>query len=399
MSVYGYDQAISQGSAFNNREEEFNDRVRAANSLATEKYNTAVKSQKKNVSDDKTKSREDQALYGVEDGKGALTTLVGTGTTLKGIATKGLGQFSKDEISNRGASIQTVFENIRKGGSAKEPSVLSDDAGDASGGRAAPASAATAMSDAEKEAATKKSVLGEGSEADETWNESSQADRDLLVKNKFPEGAAASAPEPPAGVGQAAATGAGDVGSAGAEVEGAGAAAFKEQESSGVGTTILKTTLEKIGVGKVFGDASTVAGAKAADAGLTAVSEVAGKAAGEVGGFIDIGEGFDNLENNKSFFAGQTTGDKWQEAGAVTDLVGTVFPPLELLGGAMSLIGGIMDAKDAIVADSKKKKDDAAPVTAPTPQKIQVSPAFSSLGLIASRPISAKSAILGSSSF
>ena len=333
----------------------------------------------------------------MEDGKGALTTLVGTGTTLKGIATKGLGQFSKDEISNRGASIQTVFENIRKGGSAKEPSVLSDDAGDASGGRAAPASAATAMSDAEKEAATKKSVLGEGSEADETWNESSQADRDLLVKNKFPEGASA-APEPPAGVGQAAATGAGDVGKA-AEAEGAGAAAFKEQESSGVGTTILKTTLEKIGVGKVFGDASTVAGAKAADAGLTAVSEVAGKAAGEVGGFIDIGEGFDNLSNNKSFFAGQTTGDKWQEAGAVTDLVGTVFPPLELLGGAMSLIGGIMDAKDAIVADSKKKKDDAAPVTAPTPQKIQVSPAFSSLGLIASRPISAKSAILGSSSF
>ena len=61
MSVYGYDQAISQGSTFNNREEEFNDRVRAANSLATEKYNTAVKSQKKNVSDDKTKSREDQA--------------------------------------------------------------------------------------------------------------------------------------------------------------------------------------------------------------------------------------------------------------------------------------------------------------------------------------------------
>ena len=58
-----------------------------------------------------------------------------------------------------------------------------------------------------------------------------------------------------------------------------------------------------------------------------------------------------------------------------------------------------MDAYDDIKSDLDKKKDDA---TAPPPPKLtatKVTPAFSSLGLAASAPISAKSSIAGSSSF
>jgi len=58
-----------------------------------------------------------------------------------------------------------------------------------------------------------------------------------------------------------------------------------------------------------------------------------------------------------------------------------------------------MDAYSDIKADIGKKDDDS---TAPVPPKLtatKVTPAFSSMGLAASAPISAKASITGSNSF
>ena len=165
-------------------------------------------------------------------------------------------------------------------------------------------------------------------------------------------------------------------------------AAGEEIESSGLGTSILKAGLKK------------VAGGAVSEAGLSVASELGGKALGDIGGFVDIGEGISNMLNGSSFFAGEDKtaafGDTLQSVGAVADVVGTVFPPLELVGGALGAIGGIFDAYDSIKNDIDKKKNDAADPKPPSLTATKVSPAFSAMGLVASAPITAKQSITGS---
>lgn len=179
---------------------------------------------------------------------------------------------------------------------------------------------------------------------------------------------------------------------ASAAAEGAG-----EIGSSGIGAAVVKGVLGKFGVGKVVGEA-----------GLSTLSEIGGKAIGDFGGAVDIGEGFANLANNKSFFGNDDTAEKWgdsfQMAGAALDVVGTAFPPLELLGGVTGLLGGVIDTVDGLAKDEDKKQSDAAPITDPNKdpdkagiQSFKISPAFQSLGLVASAPVSAKQSITGSS--
>ena len=175
-----------------------------------------------------------------------------------------------------------------------------------------------------------------------------------------------------------------------------GAAEAGEIGSSGLGAAIVKGTLGKFGAGKVLGEA-----------GLSAVSEIGGKAIGDFGGFVSLGEGFANLAENKNFFGNDDTtekvGDTFQMVGAGLDVIGTAFPPLELLGGAVGLLGGVIDTVDGLAKDEDKKQSDAAPITDPKTdpdkagiQSFKVSPAFQSLGLVASAPISAKQSITGS---
>lgn len=165
-------------------------------------------------------------------------------------------------------------------------------------------------------------------------------------------------------------------------------AAGEEIESSGLGTSIIKAGLKK------------VAGGAVSEAGLSVASELGGKAIGDIGGFVDIGEGISNMLNGSSFFAGEDKtaafGDTLQSVGAVADVVGTVFPPLELVGGALGAIGGIFDAYDSIKNDIAQKKKDAADPKPPSLTATKVSPAFSAMGLVASAPISAKQSITGS---
>jgi hypothetical protein len=165
-------------------------------------------------------------------------------------------------------------------------------------------------------------------------------------------------------------------------------AASEEIESSGIGTSILKAGLKK------------VAGGAVSEAGLTFASELGGKAVGDFGGLLDIGEGISNLVSGSSFFAGEDKtaeiGDTLQSVGAVADVVGTIFPPAELIGGALGAVGGIMDAYDSIDNDIKQKGKDAADPKPPAPAATKISPAFSAMGLVASAPITAKQSITGS---
>ena len=164
-------------------------------------------------------------------------------------------------------------------------------------------------------------------------------------------------------------------------------AAAEDTESSGLLTGGIKKGL-KLAVGDKIGDAA-----------LTGMSEIGGKAIGDFGGVMDIGKSVENLADGKSIFSGETTADKFTEAGATLDLIGTFIPPLEVVGGALSLIGGIDDAYNDIKGDIDKKTKDAAAPVPPKKTAVKVAPAFQSMGLVASSLPSAKSQIVGGGTF
>jgi len=161
-----------------------------------------------------------------------------------------------------------------------------------------------------------------------------------------------------------------------------------ERESSGLVSGVIKKTLKAGLAGKV------------GDAGLSALSEVGGKAIGDYSGAIDIGKNVKNLIDGKNIFSGESTADKFQEAGAVADVAGIAFPPLEVVGAGLNLVGGIMDTVKDISADMDKKDDDTKRhIPPPKITSVKVSPAFQSMGLVASQLPSAKTQIVGSGSF
>jgi hypothetical protein len=312
-SVYGYESALSEGSAFNSRVQNFNDGVLLHNQNLQKAYDLKVKGQKSDVSDDVTQKHEDEAFYGFTDGKTAISTAVESVGAVKSIAKDGFTGYVANSTGDRLNTIGNTMERLVQG----EPP---------------PPSAAMSVVD--------------------------KINTRILGAADAGENAAAAAGET-----------AGKI------------------ESSTLGASIIKAGLGKF------------AGGKLGEAGLSAVSEVGGKALGDFGGIKGIADGFANLGEGKNFFSGETTGDKFQEAGAVFDAIGTFAPPLELLGGALTLIGGIDDAVHDLDAVADKKKSDGAAVPPPLKTATKVSPVFSSLGLQASAPISAKQAITGSSSF
>lgn len=331
MDMYGYSNALSQGSAFNARTKNFNDGVKLANQKLKDDYDLKVKQQPNTIASDSRKEEEDAALATVMDGKTALGSLAGLGELGGSIRKSG---FAGGMIDMTKGRLQTINSTARQIVSGKPPP-----------------KPVPRMQPSEVGADGKVVAQGEGAAKD--------------VEN----------------LGKTAA----DVGKDAAKT--GGKVAEQEIESSGLGSKFIKGGLKLVG------------GAKLGEAGLSAVSEIGGKALGDFGGIVQIGKGFENLANGSSFFTGENTADKLQEIGAAADVVGTIFPPLEVVGGVLSAIGGIDDAYNDIKADMDKKKDDA---TKPEPPKLtatKVTPAFSSLGLAASAPISAKASIAGSSSF
>ena len=160
-----------------------------------------------------------------------------------------------------------------------------------------------------------------------------------------------------------------------------------ERESSGLVAKGLKVGLKVATAGKV------------GDAGLSALSEVGGKAIGDFSGMIDVGKNIKNLLDHKNVFSGEDTADKFQEAGAVLDVAGIAFPPAEVVGGALNLVGGAIDAFNDIKNDMDKKRDDNKGPDPPKKTAVKVTPAFQSMGLVASQLPSAKNQIVGGGSF
>jgi hypothetical protein len=160
-----------------------------------------------------------------------------------------------------------------------------------------------------------------------------------------------------------------------------------ERESSGLMTLGIKKGLKLATQGKI------------GDAGLSALSEVGGKVIGDFSGAIDVGKNIKNLVDGKNIFSGEDTADKFQEAGAVLDVAGIAFPPAEVVGGVLNLVGGAIDAWKDISNDMDKKTDDSVAPPPPKKTAVKVTPAFQSMGLVASQLPSAKNQIVGSSTF
>ena len=322
-NVYGYAQALSEGSSFNARTSEHNEMVASYNDKVKTDYDLAVKAQVKDQSDAKTKLQADSAISGTEDGKGLISGGVGAYGLVKATSEAGtLGGAIAAQSAARQATISQTFSKLTQG---------------------------------EKIVPTQSIELGRAA-----------ADGSFVTE-----------------AGE-------DAGGLAADAGRVAGGAAEEIGSSGVGPALIKGALKMGGAGRVLGEA-----------GLSTVSEIGGKAAGEFGGILSLGEGIDNLANKKSFFAGDDTAEKWgdsfQMAGAGLDVLGTAFPPLELLGGAVGLVGGIIDTFDSISKDEKRKQSSASSVPPPTMETMKVSPAFQSLGLVASAPVSAKMSITGSS--
>lgn len=317
MSLYGYSDALSQGSAFNSRVQNFNDGIRLQNQRALDEHTQLVKEQAGKVADDALKAKEDGAEYAVMDTKGVLGTGLGIAHAFTGIRESGLAGYVTDSTKGR---INTIATTARRA-IAKTPT--------------APPKPSTFQ----------VSEITQDADGDPVFSTAK---------------------------------------SAAEKAAGNAAQAGEEIESSGMGTSIIKSGLKMATRGAI------------GEAGLTALSEVGGKVLGDFSGGKDIIKSFANLADNKGFFAGESTADKFQEAGAAADLVGTIFPPAELVGGALGLIGGAIDTWDDIKADIDKKQKDAATIPPPKQTAIKVSPAFSTMGLVASAPISAKQSITGS---
>ena len=333
--MYGYASSLSEGQSFNARTKNFNDGVLVANQKAQDDYKEKVKNQPGTLSDDKTKKEEDQAYFGFTDGTGSIGSTVGLIQAGSSIKKNGLGGYMADELAQRKNAVSSTAKRIIAGDPKPPPADMVPSNETTSAGTVA------------------------------TDSESATAD-------------AGAAGEAVANAGEETLQGGSD-----ALRVGTGAI-----ESSSVKTGIIKAILKKGTMGTI------------GEAGLSAASEIGGKALGDYGGISDVFHGISNVVSGcGTFFQGESTGDKLQELGAGMDLVGTAFPPLELVGGVTSLVGGLMDGYEDLKNDNKKHASDATTVPPPKLTATKVTPAYSTMGLAASAPISAKQSITGSSSF
>ena len=333
--MYGYASSLSEGQSFNARTKNFNDGVLVANQKAQDDYKEKVKNQPGTLSDDKTKKEEDQAYFGFTDGTGSIGSTVGLIQAGSSIKKNGLGGYMADELAQRKNAVSSTAKRIIAGDPKPPPADMVPSNETTSAGTVA------------------------------TDSESATAD-------------AGAAGEAVANAGEETLQG-------GSDALRAGTGAI---ESSSVKTGIIKAILKKGTMGTI------------GEAGLSAASEIGGKALGDYGGISDVFHGISNVVSGcGTFFQGESTGDKLQELGAGMDLVGTAFPPLELVGGVTSLVGGLMDGYEDLKNDNKKHASDATTVPPPKLTATKVTPAYSTMGLAASAPISAKQSITGSSSF
>ena len=386
MSMYStYASALSEGSMYSAKNQNFNDQVEGHNQLLDDQYKHVLLTQKGTVAGDKQKEILQGTSDGVMDGAGLVGSVVGVAKTYKEMQGKTVGEYLSHTTSERLNTIGKTINKIRKGeplpeGEGPPASVTSDGkvteatASETTKPMKQPAS--SGASDPEPEPEPEQLTAGEPAEDLRTSGVIGDAGDPVTP-------AAPAAPAAPAEPAEAA--------SAAEEGEEAAQAGTKI-ESSGIVPTLIKSVLIKGGAGKV-----------ASEEAISGISEVGGKVASTFVGATDAIKGIDNLAQGKNFFGTEDTAHKWgdsfQMAGAVADLAGTAFPPLEVLGGALNLIGGITDGIDDLISDNRTKQKDATHIAPPKHTATKISPAYGALGLVASAPISAKMSIVGSGSF
>jgi len=359
MSLYGYDQSISEGDAMTARNRDFNQGVKLHNKLVMDKYQEALKTQKKNVSDAKDKKRNDAIIGDSTDGYG----IIGAGVSFLGARAEykeasSFGDYVRNSKDVRMKTLRGGLDNIKKtkAGLAK-PGAPTGDSGGSSEAFSRPTRGAKKTSLLPAEPEPEGVNLREAMSRPPVDLRQSYTKPTAIIDDEF------------------------------------------KYEGSGLGAKVIKAGLTKIGVADTIGEGAT---------GL--ISESAGKVAGLIAGGTDLVEGIDNMAEGKGFFAqdGSDTakkiGDGFTTAGAVLDALGTIAPPLEVLGGLAGVTGGIIDTVDDWFGDKKKIKDAGKEIKAPTLKNNQleaqrISPAFQSLGLVASAPTSVKSQIQGSGTF
>lgn len=332
MAMYGYSDALSQGTAFNARVKNFNDGVLIHNQEARDKFKKETQQKQDDIASDKRTEEEDVGIHGFKDGTGVLGAGAGLLNAGSAIREHGFKGYVSKEISERANNIKSTAHAIVYG----EPEVKPKPATLELGEVGEDGKITSSLSDAEKAG---QEAIDAGKIAGDTTKDITQA---------------------------------------------------TERESSGLAANVLKKTL-KLGLSGKIGDA-----------GLSALSEIGGKAIGDYSGIIDIGKNVKNLLSDppKNPFSGESTGDKFQEAGAIADVVGIAFPPAEVLGAGLNLVGGIIDTVNDISGDMDKADDDnKRSVPPPKVSAVKVSPAFQSMGLVASQLPSAKTQITGSGSF
>mgnify|MGYP003138595754 FL=1 len=330
MSLYGYSDALSQGTAFNARVKNFNDGVLVHNQQAREKFAKETQQKANDLADDKRREEEDDAKYGFKDGTGLAGAGVGLVQAGSSIRENGFAGYVSKEMSQRANNIKNTAHAIVYGEPKPEPTTIEMNEVNAEG------RVTDGAVDAERAG---QEVLNAGEEAGDATKNIAQA---------------------------------------------------TERESSGLASAVIKKGLKFATLGKV------------GDAGLSAISEIGGKAIGDFSGAVDIGKNIENIFSKppKNIFSGESTADKFQEAGAIADVAGIAFPPLEVVGGILNLTGGIMDTVKDISDDiDKKKTDTQRQVAPPKITAVKVSPAFQSMGLVASQLPSSKTQITGTGSF
>ena len=358
MSMYStYASALGEGSMFSAKNQGFNEQVQAHNQLLDDTYKHTLLTQKGTIAHDKQKEEITGATDGAADGAGLIGSVVGVGKTYNEMQGKKVGEYLSQAKNERLNTIGTTWERFRNGDPLPK-----------AGTPAKPT-----------EPVTQPKPSGASDPEPEPQPEQLTETEDLRTSGVIGDGEALD-----------------PVATSGAKITEAGgavaSAAGGEIESSGIVPGLIKGALKAGGVGKVASEAT-----------LSGVSEIGGKVASSFAGVTDAIKGFDNLGQGKNFFGNDDAAHKWgdsfQMAGAVADLAGTAFPPLEVLGGVLSLTGGLVDGIDDLITDNRNTQHDATHIDPPKHTATRVSPAYGSLGLIASAPISAKTSIVGSGSF
>jgi len=356
---------------FSAKTRDFNEAIDAHNRQLDLTYKQTLLTQKGTIAGDKQKEVLTGTKDGVQDGAGLLGTIVGAAETAKGISSQGTAAYLATTKAARSNAIGSTWQKLKAGTPIEKTSAPASVTSDGKVTEATTSETTKSMTQPKSTGASDPEPEPEPEQLTET--------EDLRTSGVIGDGGEFDPAKAAAPVVEDAAPA-------------AAGAAEAEIGSSGLVPKLLKGTLVKLG-GK----------AVASDAALSAASEVGGKAISAFAGVTDGIKGIDNLAEGRNFFGADDTAHKWgdsfQIAGSVADLAGTAFPPLEVLGGALSLTGGLIDGIDDLVTDSKNTQTDSTNIPPPKKTAVKVSPAYAAMGLIASAPISAKTSIQGSGSF